>query len=300
MKQWEDRFIKREMIPAGELAKRFNIKNHRLHPEEQSAAVEASLDKLGWIDEVSLSTNGDGPASLTENPDAIMTDGHDRVEITLLRFGPDEPVPTNWYRLTPAQTDAAIKYKDATAAMAGIDWPKWEALELEADFQIPEIDLFMEELDLGGEEKPKNNQGSGGGNLSDRFVVPPFSVLDARQGYWQERKRAWLALGIQSELGRGENLQGLSPANYEYMYNRAEYLSKKPNATPGGSPLPAATLGKDGKTVRGDGRGRPLNSGGGGKDGDAQRSNAKKKKVRYARTFGQDLMRGEHTVGEKD
>ena len=39
--------------------------------------------------------------------------------------------------------------------------------------------------------------------LAERFVVPPFSVLDARQGYWQERKRAWLSLGIKSELGRG-------------------------------------------------------------------------------------------------
>ena len=39
--------------------------------------------------------------------------------------------------------------------------------------------------------------------LAERFLVPPFTVLDARQGYWQERKAAWLALGIQSELGRG-------------------------------------------------------------------------------------------------
>jgi len=39
--------------------------------------------------------------------------------------------------------------------------------------------------------------------LSKRFIVPPFSVLDARQGYWQERKSAWINLGIQSELGRG-------------------------------------------------------------------------------------------------
>jgi hypothetical protein len=30
-------------------------------------------------------------------------------------------------------------------------------------------------------------------------------VLDARSGWWQERKRAWLALGIQSEIGRGDN-----------------------------------------------------------------------------------------------
>lgn len=39
-------------------------------------------------------------------------------------------------------------------------------------------------------------------NLAERFIVPPFSVLDARQGYWQDRKRAWIALGIESELGR--------------------------------------------------------------------------------------------------
>jgi DNA modification methylase len=32
--------------------------------------------------------------------------------------------------------------------------------------------------------------------LSDRFVVPPFSVLDASQGYWQKRKRQWIRLGI--------------------------------------------------------------------------------------------------------
>src|SRR5688572_29492122 len=41
-------------------------------------------------------------------------------------------------------------------------------------------------------------------SLADRFLLPPFSVLDARQGYWQNRKRMWLALGIQSELGRGD------------------------------------------------------------------------------------------------
>lgn len=39
--------------------------------------------------------------------------------------------------------------------------------------------------------------------LTARFVVPPFSVLDSRAGYWQSRKAQWLALGIQSELGRG-------------------------------------------------------------------------------------------------
>lgn len=44
-------------------------------------------------------------------------------------------------------------------------------------------------------------------SLRDRFLVPPFSVLDARAGYWQERKQAWLTLGIQGELGRSEELE---------------------------------------------------------------------------------------------
>lgn len=38
--------------------------------------------------------------------------------------------------------------------------------------------------------------------LASRFIVPPFSVLNARDGEWQDRKRGWAALGIQSEIGR--------------------------------------------------------------------------------------------------
>ena len=38
--------------------------------------------------------------------------------------------------------------------------------------------------------------------LSDRFLVPPFSILDTKQGYWQDRKRNWINLGIKSEIGR--------------------------------------------------------------------------------------------------
>lgn len=51
---------------------------------------------------------------------------------------------------------------------------------------------------------------AGAGSLAAKFGVPPFTVLNAREGWWQDRKRAWLALGIQSELGRGDNLVGRS------------------------------------------------------------------------------------------
>lgn len=42
------------------------------------------------------------------------------------------------------------------------------------------------------------------GSLRERFIEPPFSVLDSKNGNWQARKKVWLALGIQSELGRDE------------------------------------------------------------------------------------------------
>jgi DNA modification methylase len=43
-------------------------------------------------------------------------------------------------------------------------------------------------------------------NLRTKFIEPPFSVLDTKQGSWQQRKTDWLALGIVGELGRGEEL----------------------------------------------------------------------------------------------
>lgn len=41
-------------------------------------------------------------------------------------------------------------------------------------------------------------------SLFDRFLVPPFTVLNAREGWWQERKNAWIDLGLEGELGRDD------------------------------------------------------------------------------------------------
>jgi len=56
------------------------------------------------------------------------------------------------------------------------------------------------DLNLFGETVKPDEHGSG---LAKAWEYPPFSVLSARDGWWQERKRQWLALGIESELGRG-------------------------------------------------------------------------------------------------
>lgn len=67
--------------------------------------------------------------------------------------------------------------------------------------------------------------------LADRFIVPPFTVLDSRKGYWKERKQEWIALGIRSELGRDgdlamDSLSGRVPDYYDQKRNIEAYLGR--------------------------------------------------------------------------
>lgn len=55
-----------------------------------------------------------------------------------------------------------------------------------------------EQLNLFGETEQESIEKS----LFDRFIIPPFSIFDSRQGYWQNRKKVWLSIGIKSEIGR--------------------------------------------------------------------------------------------------
>lgn len=38
--------------------------------------------------------------------------------------------------------------------------------------------------------------------LRDKFIEPPFSILDTKSGNWQNRKKQWQRIGIKSEIGR--------------------------------------------------------------------------------------------------
>ena len=55
-----------------------------------------------------------------------------------------------------------------------------------------------------------NEVKSQSGRLEQVFVIPPISILDVKSLRWKKRKKLWKNLGIESELGRGENLLSLS------------------------------------------------------------------------------------------
>ena len=69
---------------------------------------------------------------------------------------------------------------------------------------FPEIKLAEFLSGVPGHGDPPITPEQARQTLAERFGAVPFSVLNAREGWWQDRKRAWIALGIQSELGRGE------------------------------------------------------------------------------------------------
>jgi len=62
-------------------------------------------------------------------------------------------------------------------------------------------------------------------SLAQRFLVPPFSVLDARQGYWRDRSAKWEGLGLNSRSGRSEGL--ISGSNGMTFRDPSFYAKKR-------------------------------------------------------------------------
>ena len=171
-------------------------RNSRTHSEAQVAQIAASITEFGWTNPI-----------LADGDKGIIA-GHGRL-LAARKLGMDTVPVIELSHLTKAQKQAYIIADNKLALNAGWDdqlliLELTELKELDFDinltgFNADELNTLLElEIILSGEEKE-----SGHGKLSDRFMLPPFSVLNAREGWWQDRKRSWLALGIKSELGRG-------------------------------------------------------------------------------------------------
>ena len=59
--------------------------------------------------------------------------------------------------------------------------------------------------------------------LRDKFIEPPFSILDTKSGNWQKRKRLWIGKGLKSEVGRDAKVITMGTVAKEK--NSAEYVS---------------------------------------------------------------------------
>ena len=175
--------------------------NPRQLTKEQFQDIRASINRFGIVDPIIVNTH---PDRLN-----IIIGGHQRCKVAE-SIGIEE-VPTVELQLTLAEEselnvrlnkntgsfdmDALANYFDEKDL---IDW----------GFTHGELVGFEDENVAVGEQPE-------GIELSDAFVVPPFSILDTRQGYWQERKKWWkeeigyagetreTAMGEWNDLGKG-------------------------------------------------------------------------------------------------
>jgi ParB-like chromosome segregation protein Spo0J len=184
-------------------------RNARTHSPEQVAQIAASIQEFGFTNPI-----------LVASDDGILA-GHGRLQAARELAMATVPVVVLDH-LTPAQRRAYVLADNKLALNAG-----WDDAVLVGELQALQADEFdlsllgwsddeLAEL-LPDDDAPLPGAGAGDdmpppAKLADRFGIPPFTVLNAREGWWQERKRQWLALGIQSELGRGGGMTwGINP-----------------------------------------------------------------------------------------
>lgn len=174
---------------------KFDENNYRIHDNKNKRLINKSLLELGAGRSILLDNDnsiiaGNGvyeqAKELGLNVRVIETDGNELIAVkrTDLKTNDDkrkELAFADNYTSDTSVFDVDLVLSEFKEDVLN-DW---------------EFDV-LEEYPESTKEEPIKKQGK----LSDRFIIPPFSVLDTKQGIWQDRKRYWLSLGIESELGR--------------------------------------------------------------------------------------------------
>lgn len=142
------------------------------------------IRRFGWQQDVVITS------------DNVLVIGHGR-RLAALEIGCEMP----YHRIDKAAdelTDKDIRElriaDNQTNAETGLDFDTLNIEIEDLDFDGFDFD-FADPFDSGnGGGQTENDSQSAAEpqvKLSDKFVIPPFSVLDTRQGYWRNRKQAW-------------------------------------------------------------------------------------------------------------
>ena len=173
-------------------------RNARTHDKEQILQLRSSLREFGFVNPVLV------------DRDYNIIAGHGRVMAAKAEGIANAPCVFVEH-LSETQKKAYILADNRLALNAGWD-EEMLALEIEGlkdlDFDVDILGFDEAELNKQFSDAESGAYGTfyNSGALATKFIVPPFSTLDARAGYWQDRKAAWKK--IIDGGGRKENLLG--------------------------------------------------------------------------------------------
>lgn len=183
-------------------------KNARKHKKLDVDNIAMSIEKYGMNDAIGI-----------WGKDNIIVEGHGRLE-ACKKLGIDTVPVVRLDHLTDEERREYAIAHNATAELS-----EWDLDILGKE--LAEIDLSGFDFDFGFDVETKGESDIAEDDvehlsLCDRFVIPPFSILDTRQGYWQDRKKMWTDLvGIKSYKGRSGNLMK-APYKIDYMKTGCE------------------------------------------------------------------------------
>lgn len=214
--------------------------NPRIISDQALKGLKSSINEFGDISVIVFNKK-------TKN----LVAGHQRIKSLVEQYGDLDivPISENEGRIfLPSGEVFVVRFVDwnikkEKAANIAANNPK-----IQGEF-TPELNALIEEVRLEFEDLSKelmfedlviptleNENESEFDNpkerLIDKFIIPPFSIFDTRQGYWQDRKKAWISLGIQSEVGREKNLTFSYSAQGGHVYELRNKIRAKTGVDP--------------------------------------------------------------------
>ena len=167
-------------------------RNYRNHNERNLNLIKKSVSEVGL-----------GRSVVIDNENEIVC-GNGLVS-TLDKNTPIKVIETDGTQLvvvkrTDLKTDDEKRKQLAIMDNSTSDSSEFDLESLQADFDVEQLQDWG--LDVEFESLEEQNDKSE--SLNEKFIVCPFSVLNAKTGEWQQRKKYWLNKGIKSEIGRGK------------------------------------------------------------------------------------------------
>jgi len=189
------------------------IGNAKKHPASQIAKIAGSIKEFGFLVPALIKKNGEiicghgrilaaESAGLQSVP-CIVADGLSDLQVKAFRIAENRLAESSWDNELLAIEMQQILDADYDIELIGFEDAELKKL-LGANYDIDEIDIEHGEEDFG----KKYEEGESGALRRD-YIVPPFSVLDGRAGYWMERKKKWLEIGLRSHEGRIETMKSM-------------------------------------------------------------------------------------------
>ena len=115
---------------------------------------------------------------------------------------------------------------DNATGAANLDWDEEALTKAKEEFDI-DNDSWGVPIEFGEDKDEEEAPEKQLKRLKDDFILPPFSVLNTRTAEWQERRRAWLEIGIKSDEGRNEDLTFAKTAQPPIFYDTKNALREQ-------------------------------------------------------------------------